>query len=111
MTLILFIKNGTAHMRKNAFKRLTKSARELGAGPLFNLILPLLMTPTLEDQERHLLVKAIHRIIHKLGELVRPFTHKILVVIEPLLIDENYYTRIEGREIIANLSKPRVLRR
>ena len=31
--------------------------------------------------------------------------HKILVVIEPLLIDEDYYARVEGREIIANLSK------
>ena len=29
----------------------------------------------------------------------------ILVVIEPLLIDEDYYARVEGREIIANLAK------
>ena len=31
--------------------------------------------------------------------------HKILVVIEPLLIDEDYYAHIEGHEIISNLSK------
>ena len=31
--------------------------------------------------------------------------HKILVVIEPLLIDEDYYARVEGREIISNLAK------
>jgi splicing factor 3B subunit 1 len=37
--------------------------------------------------------------------LVRPYVHKILVVIEPLLIDEDYYARVEGREIISNLSK------
>lgn len=43
--------------------------------------------------------------LFKLDELVRPFVHKILVVIEPLLIDEDYYARVEGREIIANLSK------
>ena len=36
---------------------------------------------------------------------MRPYVHKILVVIEPLLIDEDYYARVEGREIIANLSK------
>ncbi|KAG8558646.1 hypothetical protein GDO81_017080 [Engystomops pustulosus] len=30
---------------------------------------------------------------------------KILVVIEPLLIDEDYYARVEGREIISNLAK------
>lgn len=43
--------------------------------------------------------------LYKLDDLVRPFAHKILVVIEPLLIDEDYYARVEGREIIANLSK------
>ncbi len=47
----------------------------------------------------------IDRILYKLDELVRPFVHKVLVVIEPLLIDEDYYARVEGREIIANLSK------
>ena len=40
-----------------------------------------------------------------MDDLVRPYVHKILVVIEPLLIDEDYYARIEGREIISNLAK------
>src|ERR1041384_7218181 len=80
-------------------------AREFQAGPLFNQILPLLMSPTLEDQERHLLVKVIDRIMYKLDDLVRPYVHKILVVIEPLLIDEDYYARVEGREIVSNLAK------
>ncbi|BAF07797.1 Os02g0147300 [Oryza sativa Japonica Group] len=88
-----------------ALRQLTDKAREFGAGPLFNKILPLLMQPTIEDQERHLLVKVIDRVLYKLDELVRPFVHKILVVIEPLLIDEDYYARVEGREIISNLSK------
>jgi splicing factor 3B subunit 1 len=42
-------------------------------------------------------------VLHKLDDLVRPYVHKILVDIEPLLIDEDYYTRVEGREIILNL--------
>ena len=184
MKLLLKVKNGTPPQRKSALRQLTDKAREFGAGPLFNQILPLLMSPTLEDQERHLLVKVrlrcvpnpvsptsaplgwppfsahargtqltaawsgpgqpslpvywlqssrampwcwwhdphccsawtagrsckrcmqvIDRILYKLDELVRPFVHKILVVIEPLLIDEDYYARVEGREIIANLSK------
>lgn len=105
MKLLLKVKNGTPAQRKTALRQLTDKARELGAGPLFNKILPLLMQPTLEDQERHLLVKVIDRILYKLDELVRPFVHKILVVIEPLLIDEDYYARVEGREIISNLSK------
>ncbi|KAL8139367.1 hypothetical protein V2J09_005388 [Rumex salicifolius] len=105
LKLLLKVKNGTPPQRKTALRQLTDKAREFGAGPLFNKILPLLMQPTLEDQERHLLVKVIDRILYKLDELVRPFVHKILVVIEPLLIDEDYYARVEGREIISNLSK------
>ena len=57
MKLLLKVKNGTPPQRKSALRQLTDKARELGAGPLFNQILPLLMSPTLEDQERHLLVK------------------------------------------------------
>merc|ERR1712023_510827 len=105
MKLLLKIKNGTPPQRKSALRQITDKARLFGAGPLFNQILPLLMAPTLEDQERHLLVKVIDRILYKLDDLVRPYVHKILVVIEPLLIDEDWCARVEGREIISNLSK------
>lgn len=105
MRLLLKVKNGTPPMRKTALRQLTDNARQFGAGPLFNQILPLLMERTLEDQERHLLVKVIDRILYKLDDMVRPYVHKILVVIEPLLIDQDYYARVEGREIISNLSK------
>jgi len=50
MKLLLKIKNGTPPMRKAALRQITDKAREFGAGPLFNQILPLLMSPTLEDQ-------------------------------------------------------------
>ena len=105
MRLLLKIKNGTPPMRKTALRQITDNARQFGAGQLFDQILPLLMEKTLEDQERHLLVKVIDRILYKLDDLVRPYVHKILVVIEPLLIDQDYYARVEGREIISNLSK------
>jgi splicing factor 3B subunit 1 len=105
MRLLLKIKNGTPPVRKTALRQITDKAREFGAGALFDKILPLLMERTLEDQERHLLVKVIDRVLYKLDDLVRPYVHKILVVIEPLLIDEDYYARVEGREIISNLSK------
>ncbi|KAF7312642.1 ARM repeat-containing protein [Mycena indigotica] len=105
MRLLLKIKNGTPPVRKTALRQITDKARKFGAGPLFDKILPLLMERTLEDQERHLLVKVIDRVLYKLDDLVRPYVHKILVVIEPLLIDEDYYARVEGREIIFNLSK------
>lgn len=105
MRLLLKVKNGTPPMRKTALRQITDNARAFGAGPLFNQILPLLMEKSLEDQERHLLVKVIDRVLYKLDDLVRPYVHKILVVIEPLLIDQDYYARVEGREIISNLSK------
>ncbi|KAJ7455322.1 armadillo-type protein [Mycena galericulata] len=105
LRLLLKIKNGTPPVRKAALRQITAKAREFGAAPLFNKILPLLMEQTLEDQERHLLVKVIDRVLFQLDDLVRPFVHKILVVIQPLLIDQDYYARIEGREIISNLSK------
>ena len=105
MKLLLKIKSGTAQARKLAMRQIIDSAHILGAGPLFDHILPLLMSPSLDDQERHLLVKVIDRLLFKLDELVRPYCHKILVVIEPMLIDEDYYARTEGREIISNLAK------
>ena len=43
-------------------------ARKLGIGPLFSKILPFLIQPTLEDEERHLLMKVIDRVLHKLDE-------------------------------------------
>lgn len=72
-----FFQNGTPPMCKAALRQITDKAREFGAGPLFNQILPLLMSPTLEDQERHLLVKVIDRILYKLDDLVRPYVHKV----------------------------------
>ena len=71
----------------------------------WHVILPLFVSPALEDQERHLLVKVIDRVLYKLGDLVRPYVRKILFVIEPMLIDEDDYARVEGREVISNLAK------
>ncbi len=105
MRLLLAIKNGTPPMRKRAFRTISEQARLFGAGPLFAQILPLLMSSTLEENERHLLVKTIDRVLYRLDDLVRPYVHKILVVIEPLLIDESFIARAEGREIISNLAK------
>lgn len=50
-------------------------------------------------------MKVIDRVLYKLDELVRFYVYKIFVVIELFLIDEDYYVRVEGREIIFNLSK------
>lgn len=105
MAFLLKIKNGTPQMRKLAMRQLTDGAKQLGPAAIFNQILPLLMSPTLEDYERHVLVKVVDRVLHRLGDDIKPFVHKILVVIEPMLIDEDHFARAEGREIISNLAK------
>ncbi|KAH3672244.1 hypothetical protein WICMUC_004339 [Wickerhamomyces mucosus] len=105
LRLLLKIKNGTPSVRKGALRTITDNARSFGAKALFNQILPLLLEKNLDDQERHLLVKVVDRVLYKLDDMIHPYTHKILVVISPLLIDEDYITRAEGREIISNLSK------
>ena len=46
MRLMLKIKNGTPPIRKVALRQITDKAREFGPGPLFNQILPLLMSPS-----------------------------------------------------------------
>lgn len=70
-------------MRKTALRQITDNARQFGAGPLFNQILPLLMEKTLEDQERHLLVKVIDRVLYKLDDrksLFRDIWNGILLI-------------------------------
>ncbi|KAK9938797.1 hypothetical protein M0R45_015517 [Rubus argutus] len=107
MKLLLKVKNGTPQQRKAALRQLTEKSLEFGAGPLFDRILPLLMQPNLQEQsqERHLLVKVIDRVLYKLNDLVCPYVKRILVVVLPLLLDEDYYARVEAREIISKLSK------
>ncbi|KNC52878.1 splicing factor 3B subunit 1 [Thecamonas trahens ATCC 50062] len=105
LRLLLKIKNGLPSQRKVALRTITDKANELGASALFGQILPLFLAPSLEDAERHLLVKVVDRVLYKLKSAVRPFVHKILVVIEPMLVDEDPYARVEGREVISNLAK------
>ncbi|GMM32737.1 U2 snRNP complex subunit [Saccharomycopsis crataegensis] len=105
MRLLLKIKNGSPPVRKQALRQLTDNSRSYGPKILFNQILPLLMEPSLSDRERHVLVKVIDRVLFKLGDLVRPYTDKILKVISPLLADEDPVMRAEAREIISNLVK------
>ena len=47
----------------------------------------------------------IDKLLYALEERVRPYVHKLLVVVEPMLIDEDYFARVEGRELVANLAK------
>lgn len=104
-SLLQRVMDGTPAQRKMALRQITRKARDLGPEALFNQILPMMMSPTLEDQQRHLLVKVIDRVLYRLDDLVCPYVHKILIVVEPMLIDSDFFARAEAREVIANLSK------
>ena len=105
LAYLLKIKNGIPPVRKNAMRQLVEKSKYFGPSILFSQIIPLLMSPSIDDEERHSLVKLMERLLLKLGVLVRPWAHKILVAVTPMLIDDIPYVRIEGREIISNLSK------
>lgn len=105
MKLILKIKNGNPQVRKKSMRQISENATYFGPKVLFSKILPIIVEPNLEDHERHVLVKVIGRILQRLGPSVRPFTFKIVVLISPLLIEEDFTTRMEAREIIVTLTK------
>ncbi|KAJ1722688.1 hypothetical protein LPJ53_002901 [Coemansia erecta] len=106
LRLLLRIKNGAAPQRKAAMRQLGERARTLGAAAVFGQTLPLLMAPTLEPQQRHVLVKVLDRALLRLGDLARPHVHRILVVVEPMLADvADRFAQAEARQVISNLSK------
>jgi splicing factor 3B subunit 1 len=106
MKWLIRIKNGTPAQRKSSMRRVTENARWIGPDLLFRKgILPVLMSESLEELERHYFVKVIDRVLYKLDDLVRPYVSSILTVIQPMLIDGDFHARVEGREIISSLAK------
>ena len=104
LTMLLKVKNGTPAVRKYSMKQLTKKCTEFDPKLMFDCLLPILLDRSLEDQERYLMIKIIDKILYRLGELVRPYAKSILVVVAPLLIDEDPIARGIGRDIISNLA-------
>lgn len=105
MKLILRVKNGSSISRKPALRNLTDNAKVFGPENIFNIILPFLSDPKLDEQGRHLLIKIIGRVMLKLEDSIEPYTERILIVIMPLLVDENKIARLEGRDVISKLAK------
>lgn len=105
MKLLLKVKNGVGPTRKKSIRHISENAISYGPGLVFDKILPLLLEPNIDELERTALVKLIGRILYRIDNLVRPYTHKILLAVSHLLIDEDFMTRLEAREIISNLSK------
>lgn len=104
LKLVLRIKNGFPSSRKVAMRTITLRAEAFGTELIFDNILPIMLDKTLEDQERQLMLKLIERVMNKLRDSVKPYTHKLLIVLSPMLIDSDPLIRETGREIISKLA-------
>lgn len=105
MKLILKLKNGSQPVRKRAMRSLTEHAAKFGPQLLLKQILPVLLEPIIGEQERHLLIKLVGRIIFQLNVSIRPYTKELIHVLAPFLIEEDLTIRHETRDILNNLTK------
>uniref|UniRef100_A0A7S1W9J5 Splicing factor 3B subunit 1 domain-containing protein n=1 Tax=Neobodo designis TaxID=312471 RepID=A0A7S1W9J5_NEODS len=102
---LLRIKNGDVKQRKQGYRMIAEKARYFGPEILFQHIFELWMSETLDNAEKHAIVKLIDRVLFHLGDVVTDTVPQILTVIQPLLCEPDPYTRDEGREVIANLAR------
>lgn len=105
LALLLQVKNGSPALRKQALRDLSERARDFGADLLLGRLLPLVTAFADDPWDRHLLVKALTRVLFRLEELARPHAARVLAVAEPMLLAPDPVTRAEGRELVANLAK------
>ncbi|CDH15152.1 probable U2 snRNP component HSH155 [Zygosaccharomyces bailii ISA1307] len=104
LSLLLKVKNGDTSSRKASLRTLRAKCYDYGPKLILDSILPILLDKTLEDQERHLMIKVIGGVLLKLGSDIRPYTHRVMTIVSPLLIDEDPIARATGREIITTLA-------
>lgn len=105
LALVFRIKNGPQIVRKRSTRALQARATELGAKPIFDALLPVMLEPTLDETDRHAMTKLIGRMAVRLGPLVRPHTYQVISAVLPLLIDENMTLRVEAREVISHVAQ------
>lgn len=105
LRLMLNLKNGDLNAKRNSMRILLEKAPILGSDIVLSKVLSILLLPSLEDHERHLFLKIVDRLFLYLESDVRPFIPKILLVIQPLLLNSSFLIRTEGKEILGNLCK------
>ncbi|KAL3230965.1 hypothetical protein RNJ44_00604 [Nakaseomyces bracarensis] len=104
LRLVLRVKNCAPVVRKQAMRMLNEKAGSFGSSIIFDNIVPILVDRALDDQERHLMIKIMDRMILRLGEDVIPFAKKLLDAIGPLLLDKEPMIKATGTEIIVNIT-------
>lgn len=94
------IKLKTPSVRKKSLRALTELAPSTDPEMIFKHVLPLL-----DSEDCHVFLKLIGRLVVKLDKTIKPFTHRILMAVSPILLDEDFTLRLEAREVISNLAK------
>ncbi len=103
--LLLKIKNGSSTVRRQAVRELCEEAPSICAGPILDLMLPLLTGAPLDTVERHSISNALCQVVTKLGwKSIDKHLHRVLVAIEPMLMAEDSHSRAEGRAVISSLA-------
>jgi splicing factor 3B subunit 1 len=105
LRLFLQIKFGSIPARRIASKALVDKATDLNLQVLVKSLISLLMISSLKEQERHIFLKILEKLILKYGDTLSSFASQILIIVEPLLIDNDYFIREEGKDIIVAIAK------
>lgn len=100
LKLLLRIKNGTTATRKNAVRALVVEAPVLGAKAVIQQLLLLVVEPLILEQERHVLLKVLIRVLVRLGPDVEPYISRLIVVATPLLAENDRFARADGAELL-----------
>ncbi|KAL5007763.1 hypothetical protein ScPMuIL_016569 [Solemya velum] len=106
ISLLLTIKNeAKSRKRKRAYVTLSETVRCFGCGVFIDCVCELLMSATLLDCERSVLLKALNNNLLKFDRTdIVANVNKILVVIEPLLIDESREFRNMANTLLSKIS-------
>lgn len=105
LKLLFQLKKGTFQERKTAMKLLVSKCEELNSSFVVQKLVTLLMQTFITEQERHIFLRLLLKLISKLDARIEPFCAQILIIAEPLLLDNDYFVRCEGKELLSTLAK------
>lgn len=104
LRLVLNVKNGVPAVRKTAQRQIHADLQSLGP-QLMDLLVLLLQDTTLEELERHRIVKLTNKVVLSLGPAITPWSRQLIVAIQPTLIDSpSRISRKEAQELLAAIT-------
>ena len=121
MRLLFRIKKGDPTIRRGAQSALMQRLTTVSVALVIDCFLQVLLRGVFEEMiERHYIIKALNRVIYHLGAQetpslgqqrqkgtveLKPFVHRLLTLIYPMLIAGNALIRTEGKDLMMNLSR------